>query len=399
VEDLRFVDGNPHHRLAQTYAKILQLIKYPPKAIIFAPWFVHGGADLVASHAIRALADLHEPQYILLVLTDFDKQEAPHLLPASIQVISLLREEADLTLEERARLVDLLIRSLQPSAILNVNSHACWEAIKIYGKRLSMFSRLYGMLFCPDYSADGRRSGYSDLYLRHCLPFVSALYFDNRSHIDEVIEQFGIPEGLRSRLVTLRQPAPSIHFEGRSRLQLKPFRVLWAGRLVRQKNIELLMEIIRHAPDFEFHVWGRGDHANEEKLRLLAVDMPNLIYHGPFNQFADLPLASYNVLLYTSLWDGLPNILLEAAAANLPIVASAVGGVHELVDEETGWLITQAQDWSQYVRALELVSDNGKESQKRTKAMRKRLLKNHTWQTYVTILQSYPLSTGGLLDA
>lgn len=392
-------DGRSVSRVGRSFERIVAQLAVPPRFIVFLPWLIHGGADLVACHAIRAMAETYEAASVLVVLTDHDREEAPHLLPDGIAALSLSRTEPALTQAERAELVDLLIRGLQPQAVLNVNSRACWEAVRRNGRRLQHFSRLFAMLFCPDYSPEGRRSGYADAYLRDCLPFLAGIYFDNGTYIEEVRQQFGIPAELASKLVKLRQPAPTITGSAmRGRNTDAPLRVLWASRITPQKNIDLLIQITQAAPEMEFHIWGRGSHALEGLIADLSRRCPNVAFHGPFDRFERLPLGDFDAFLYTSRWDGIPNVLLEVAAAKLPIVASHVGGIGELVDERTGWLITDAEDPAPYVAALRDVRDNPKAAAKRITAMRKRLRQNHDWRRYREILTLEPRTTGGLLN-
>ncbi len=398
-DQIELRNGRPRHRIARAFEAMIDAIEEPPRAMVFMPWVIHGGADLVACHAVRALAENHGTASVLVILTDHDREDAPHLLPEGVPLLSFSRIDADLSPSERTELIDLLVRGLQPGVILNVNSHACWEAMTIYGSRLSFFTRLYAMLFCPDFSVTGRRNGYSDLYLRQCLPHLSGIYFDNRSYIDEMTERFGIPPELRTRLVPLLQPAPQMPSARHERLSGEPLRVLWAGRLTLQKNVDLLIAIAENAPQFTFHIWGgRGDDLFERRLADLAQRCPSVQFHGPFDRFDALPLSSYDALLYTSLWDGIPNVLLEAASARLPIVASHVGGIGELVDLQTGWLIEELDDPAPYIAALQTISDDPTGTAHRGEAMRQRLLKNHNWQTYRDILAREPSSTGGLLN-
>jgi glycosyltransferase involved in cell wall biosynthesis len=52
-------------------------------------------------------------------------------------------------------------------------------------------------------------------------------------------------------------------------------------------------------------------------------------------------LAAFDVFALTSDWEGMPNAVLEAMAAGLPVVATAVGGTPEVVvDGETGLLVS-----------------------------------------------------------
>jgi glycosyltransferase involved in cell wall biosynthesis len=397
--NLTVVDGRPHSRVTQALEAIVAAIEESPKAIVFLPWLVHGGADLVACHAVRAMAETHGLQSVLVILADHNREEALHLLPKGVTCLSFSQTDGTLSLQERIELIDVLVRSLQPAAILNVNSYACWEAIKRHGWRLTHFTRLYAMLFCPDFSESGRRSGYSDLYLRHCLPVLSGIYFDNQAYIDELVEQFHIPADLQSRLVSLHQPAPVSASGKRKRRDApdRPLQVLWAGRFTAQKNVDLLIRIVQQAPQFVFHIWGRGSHALEVRLKDLARRCDHVHFHGPFERFDALPVGDYDALLYTSLWDGLPNILLEAAGSDLAIVSSHVGGIGELVDRTTGWLIDDIDDPHPYVEALHAIADDSTRGQAQTSAMRKRLHMNHNWDRYRETLSLKPLETKGFL--
>src|SRR5690606_8663252 len=228
------------------------------------------------------------------------------------------------------------------------------EALRRGGRKLQHFTQLFAMLFCPDFSpGDRRRSGYADTYLRQCLPFLSGIYFDNATYIAAVTQQFGVPADLQQRLVVLRQPAPPMSPAARRvRKDGERLRVLWASRVAPQKNIDLLIRIAEAAPDIEFHLWGRGSRALEGRLADLDERHSHVHFHGPFERFDGLPLRDYGAFLYTSHWDGIPNVLLEGAAAGLPIVASDVGGIGELVDHRTGWLVAEADDPVPYVEAL-----------------------------------------------
>jgi glycosyltransferase involved in cell wall biosynthesis len=62
------------------------------------------------------------------------------------------------------------------------------------------------------------------------------------------------------------------------------------------------------------------------------------------SDIADVMSAADGYVL-SSAWEGMPMVLLEAAAAGLPIVATRVGGNHEVVrDGETGYLVPPRDD-------------------------------------------------------
>jgi glycosyltransferase involved in cell wall biosynthesis len=94
-------------------------------------------------------------------------------------------------------------------------------------------------------------------------------------------------------------------------------------------------------------------------------------------------LEEYGAFLYTSLWDGIPNVLLEAAGADLPIVSSNVGGIGELIDVDTGWLIESLQSEDPYVDALREIRDAPPLVESRLTNMRERLKRRHSWKTFI----------------
>ena len=90
--------------------------------------------------------------------------------------------------------------------------------------------------------------------------------------------------------------------------------------------------------------------ALEETVRALRL--------GPFVRFlGTLPdpwplLAAADIFVLPSLWEGMPNALLEAMAAGLPAVATAVGAVPEMVVDGREALVVPPGDAGALARAL-----------------------------------------------
>ena len=120
-----------------------------------------------------------------------------------------------------------------------------------------------------------------------------------------------------------------------------PFTVGFIGRLSAEKNPAGVVEVASRCPGMRFLVAGEGPERTVVESRLreerLADRVSLLGQVGP----DDLPafFSGLDAVLLTSWTEGLPLTLLEAGAMALPVVATAVGGVPELVrDGETGWL-------------------------------------------------------------
>jgi glycosyltransferase involved in cell wall biosynthesis len=123
-------------------------------------------------------------------------------------------------------------------------------------------------------------------------------------------------------------------------------RLLWASRITAQKRPELLARIAEalgdEFPRVVIDVYGNCD-SNYEPNTLFRTG--GLRYCGGFNGFDSLPVLAYDAFLYTSAFDGLPNVILEALGRGLPVIAADVGGISEaVVQDETGFLVPGLPD-------------------------------------------------------
>ncbi len=108
-----------------------------------------------------------------------------------------------------------------------------------------------------------------------------------------------------------------------------------------QKGQEYIIEVARRMqeshPEFQFLLVGGGD--DEAMLRELARDLPNVAFAGWVDNVGDY-LAAFDLFILPSNKEGIGGILLDAMDRALPIIASRVGGLPEIViDGENGILI------------------------------------------------------------
>lgn len=388
---IAFIGGAPQSRAGRVWHRLFASLERSYERVVFVPWLIRGGADLVAVHAARAVMERHGPESLLFVATDSGRMDARDWLPTEAHVRVLSDFDPDLTHQDRVEIVAWLIQALEPSSILNVNSGACWEAISTKGAALSSFCDLYATLFCRDYDIEGAAAGYADRYLRSTLPHLKAIFFDNAAFVRDLTEQFALPKSLRTRLRVVYQPVQGIIRETISAVPPhEPMPALWAGRLCRQKNVELLINIAREASSLAYGVFGAGDADYDAMVIEASRSLPNLTYHGGFASFSDLPTDRFSAFLYTTHWDGLPNVLLSAAAAGLPIIAPAIGGIGELIDDDTGWLITDIDNPRAYVHALSEIRRKPVEAARRAELLRERILTRHSWPRYMESMSIAP---------
>ena len=123
----------------------------------------------------------------------------------------------------------------------------------------------------------------------------------------------------------------------------KDFLIGSAGRLDKQKDhaslLRALIPLKNYMPWIRCVILGEGpERANLESLigRLGLRDRVRLLGE---RQDAAAWISSLDLFVLPSLWEGLPNVLLEAMALGVPCAASAVDGIPEIIrDGENGFL-------------------------------------------------------------
>ena len=142
------------------------------------------------------------------------------------------------------------------------------------------------------------------------------------------------------------------------------FRIGIAGRLTPVKRVDIFIEaaaVFSEAHpevDTSFHIFGDGPLRNNlETLSDRLGVAGNIAFEGHCENMQQ-ELANLDVLLITSDHEGLPMILLEAMALEVPVIAHAVGGIPTVLDQgKCGVLVTEHMP-SAYANAIyQLIHD------------------------------------------
>lgn len=129
---------------------------------------------------------------------------------------------------------------------------------------------------------------------------------------------------------------------------------------------------------------------NQEPALKLLESLPNVNLKGIYGSFEELPTDEYMVFLFTSTNEGMPNVLLEAGLAGLPVVATAVGGVPELIDSPTGYSINPNASESDYIEAIRNIHANPLAARKKAQNLQELVLERHSWENFKKTLSTIP---------
>src|SRR5690606_19599393 len=119
--------------------------------------------------------------------------------------------------------------------------------------------------------------------------------------------------------------------------------IVFIGRLSKQKRVDLLLKAFSIIKNTNSHLYIIGKGELREQLENIAIEegiKDKITFLGERDNPFSL-LAQANCLALTSAYEGFPNVVLEAHALGIPVVAfQSPGGIAEIIDEnENGFLI------------------------------------------------------------
>lgn len=165
-----------------------------------------------------------------------------------------------------------------------------------------------------------------------------------------------VPNGADPPDEEAERPAMRRYRESLGAGMLRP---LWAcvGRLERQKGQDVLLEALallrRRGIDFVCAFAGDGSLRESLESRRDALGLgAHARFLGQLEDPAPL-LAAADAVVLPSRWEGLPLVVLEALARGRPVVASAVGGIPEVIEDGVEGRLVPPDDAPALAAALE----------------------------------------------
>jgi starch synthase (maltosyl-transferring) len=160
--------------------------------------------------------------------------------------------------------------------------------------------------------------------------------------------------------------------------------LLFVGRLHRQKGVFDLLSAMEHLEAVEernVHLLMVGDgplRVEAEEFTDCSLIQSRVHWLGKRDDVASLMKAS-TALVLPSLWEGMPNVVLEAMAAGLPVLATGVDGTRELVTHNvTGRLCLPGNPDSLAMALRDLLTSPASTSEMAARAQRT-VTKHFTW--------------------
>jgi colanic acid/amylovoran biosynthesis glycosyltransferase len=131
-----------------------------------------------------------------------------------------------------------------------------------------------------------------------------------------------------------------------------PFRIATAGRIERWKGLDLLLAACALVEEpMHVHVFGEGSLRPELEAWAIREGV-TATFHGWVSDVADR-LAEVDLFVLPTRADNLPLVVLEAMSSAVPVVATRVGGIPELVVNGATGILVDPEDIVELAAAIE----------------------------------------------
>ena len=147
--------------------------------------------------------------------------------------------------------------------------------------------------------------------------------------------------------------------------KIKSNNIVTVGRLAEQKNFKLLLKafcfILEEFPEMELIIWGEGEQREELELISAGCGLEKQIHFPGVTDNVFPHVANARMFVMTSLYEGLPNALIEAMCLGVPCISThfSGGGAEMLIEDGVNGLLVPSEDCEALVRAMSsLLSDN-----------------------------------------
>lgn len=154
------------------------------------------------------------------------------------------------------------------------------------------------------------------------------------------------------------------------------------GRLVYQKGheflVQALVKVASRFPNVKIGICGEGPSRSRLESQILELGLSNNV--RLLGEWADVSpvLAVADIFVLPSRWEGLPMALLEAMAVGLPVIATRVEGVEEVITDNVHGLLVVPEDSDNLAHAIIRILKNPELRNQIGAAAKTHVLQNNT---------------------
>jgi glycosyltransferase involved in cell wall biosynthesis len=341
-----------------------------------------GGLERVVQLLAQGQATVGDDVHVAAVL---DKPPGEHSLVAALRGTGITTHA--LVIEgrgywrERAAMLHL-VRRLRPEV---VHTHG-YRADLVDG-RVARSVGAAAVTTVHGFTGGGARNRFYEWLQRLAFRRFDAVVAVSRPLADE-LSRSGVQSGRMHLVVNSWRPTgPRLErTAARKALGIQPaaFTLGWVGRLSHEKGLDVLIDAVAQLPALPIRVAVVGDGPERAALEARALRhgiSDRITWHGIITDAARL-YEAFDLFVLSSRTEGTPMVLFEAMAAGVPIVATSVGGVPDMLAGSEA-LLVPSQNPTALADAIRLSAQQLESTRERVDLARQRIGRQNAVEKWV----------------
>jgi glycosyltransferase involved in cell wall biosynthesis len=247
--------------------------------------------------------------------------------------------------------------------------------IQLYGLKANILSRFIGKLarckvIATIRSIDSQRKWYHVVLDRLTSPFVDLWISNSYAGKDIAIKREKFPTEKIKVIHNGIDLSKYIKLPDNDIMRLKKHygiaeNDIVIGEVANLRNMKGHIDIINAIPTIiqryeNIKFFFAGEDASNGKIEKYAREKKidkYIIFAGYCDNIPEI-LSLFDILILPSLWEGLPNSIIEAMAIGLPVIATKVGGIPELMDDGENGILIDPKSPQQIASAILYLLEN-----------------------------------------
>jgi glycosyltransferase involved in cell wall biosynthesis len=347
-----------------------------------------GGAQ---KYVYDLATNLPKDQFDVSVLLGGDGELKKRLDAAGIRTILLEKSQRDVDARKEFGLFfDLLalFRKERPD-IVHLNS----SKLGGVGALAARCSGVKKIIFTAHgWAFNEERPAWQQLIIK-CLHIVTILLCHTTIAVSEMTKD-QIPKLFRKKIIVIRNGLAPIAFLEKdiarkmiaAKIGNPPSDAVWIGtvsELHTNKGLSYAIEAVSHIKQAIFVIIGDGEEKQNLEQLIEKKGLKQKVFLAGRIESAQTYLKAFDIFMLTSITEALPYAVIEAGSAGLPIVASRVGGIPEIIDDGKSGILVESRNSKQIQASLEKIIADGNLGTRLGVALKEKVLKTFSVQTMV----------------
>jgi glycosyltransferase involved in cell wall biosynthesis len=329
------------------------------KILFIIPHLDRGGSERMITNLCN---NLNRKKFDITLLLIVAEGEYLHLIHDDIKIIDLRINKNDGTLKNTIKClikIPEILRKDKPNIVMSTITH-----INIIMAIIKCFQTKHICFIARESNILSYITKQDPFYLR-VLYFLLYKKFvriiaQSKDMKEDMVKNYSVPDN-RITIINnfIDDEYINIKLNERETINMpcNKINLLSVGRLEFQKGYDLLLDSFSKFPDknrFHLTILGKGIHEKDIRSQIKVLALDNYVTLLGFSSNPYKYMAKADIFISSSRFEGFPNVVIEALACGLPVIANNYqGGINEILDNHELGYIINIEDSVEFHKAID----------------------------------------------